>query len=164
MNIRKPRGMILLLSFLSLFVALTFQNKIIALVFMAMCLLSAVLILYRHMGDLTDIAGDNPKMKTLKGITIFNGILVIVGVVAAVLIRTEFWNFSANSEKYFAAAVVAVVILFSGNVAPKLPFNRYTGLRLPWTVMDEDTWLVAHRILGYVSIRLYSGRVHHRIF
>ena len=84
---------------------------------MAMCLLSAVLILYRHMGDLTDIAGDNPKMKTLKSITIFNGVLVIVGVVAAVLIRTEFWNFSANSEKYFAAAVVAVVILFSGNVA-----------------------------------------------
>lgn len=26
------------------------------------------------------------------------------------------------------------------------------GLRLPWTVQDEDTWNIAHRILGYISI------------
>lgn len=45
---------------------------------MAICLLSVVLILYRHMGDLTDFAGNNPKMKMLKGIIIFNGVLVIV--------------------------------------------------------------------------------------
>nr|WP_279285788.1 SdpI family protein [Clostridium perfringens] len=41
--------------------------------------------------------------------------------------------------------------MFFGNLAPKIPFNRYMGLRLPWTVRDEDTWRVAHRILGYVS-------------
>lgn len=26
------------------------------------------------------------------------------------------------------------------------------GLRLPWTVQDEDTWNIAHRIWGYISI------------
>lgn len=26
------------------------------------------------------------------------------------------------------------------------------GLRLPWTVQDEDTWNIAHRILSYISI------------
>ena len=61
---------------------------------------------------------------------------------------------SAAGEEYFAALIVSAVMLFGGNIAPKLPFNRHTGLRLPWTVMDEDTWIVAHRILGYISIPL----------
>jgi len=25
-------------------------------------------------------------------------------------------------------------------------------LRLPWTLADEDTWVVAHRLLGYLSL------------
>jgi len=25
-------------------------------------------------------------------------------------------------------------------------------LRLPWTVQDEDTWNVAHRVIGYISL------------
>ena len=44
------------------------------------------------------------------------------------------------------------MILFTGNLAPKLPFSRHTGLSLPWTVADEETWIVAHRILGYLSL------------
>ena len=34
------------------------------------------------------------------------------------------------------------------------PFSRHTGLRLPWTVADEDTWTVAHRLVGYLSLPL----------
>ena len=33
-----------------------------------------------------------------------------------------------------------------------LPFSRHTGLRLPWTVQDEDTWKIAHKVLGYLSL------------
>ena len=57
-----------------------------------------------------------------------------------------------TASKAFMASVLAVPVLFFGNVAPKIPFNRYTGLRLPWTVRDEETWIVAHRVLGYISI------------
>jgi uncharacterized membrane protein len=39
--------------------------------------------------------------------------------------------------------------LVFGNVSPKIPFNRYLGLRLPWTIRDEETWKIAHKILGY---------------
>ena len=46
------------------------------------------------------------------------------------------------------------ILLVLGNLAPKIPFNRYIGLRLPWTVQDEDTWRLAHRILGYISFPL----------
>ena len=49
-------------------------------------------------------------------------------------------------------ALVSCVILFAGLVSPKLPFSRHTGLRLPWTVQDEDTWNITHRIVGYISL------------
>ena len=51
-------------------------------------------------------------------------------------------------------AVVTVMLLFFGFISPKLPFNRYTGFRLPWTVRDEDTWNVAHKILGCLALPL----------
>ncbi len=51
-----------------------------------------------------------------------------------------------------AMALVSCVMIFAGIISPKLPYSRHTGLRLPWTVCDEDTWNVAHRILGYVSL------------
>lgn len=42
------------------------------------------------------------------------------------------------------------MIIF-GNYAPKIPFNRTLGLRLPWTIHDDYTWRYAHRILGLWS-------------
>ena len=43
-------------------------------------------------------------------------------------------------------------MVFAGLISPKLPFTVHTGLRLPWTVRDEETWQVAHRMVGIVSI------------
>ena len=48
--------------------------------------------------------------------------------------------------------LVSCVMLFAGIVSPKLPYNRHTGLRLPWTVQDEDTWNLAHKMIGYSSL------------
>ena len=45
-------------------------------------------------------------------------------------------------------------MIFSGNIAPKLPFNKYMGLRLPWTTRDENTWKIANRLLGYLTFPL----------
>ena len=61
---------------------------------------------------------------------------------------------SDSREGLFASSIVSVVIIFVGIISPRLPFNRYTGLRLPWTVQDEGAWNVAHRALGIISIPL----------
>lgn len=154
MSVNKTRGIIIVLSMLALAASLAIENKIVALILMSICILGAVFILYRHLGELTDISADNPKMKTLKGVTLFNVAVFVVCVLAAILIGTGIWKISENGEKYFAATIVATVIFFSGNIAPKLPYSKHTGLRLPWTVTDEDAWVVAHRVLAYVSIPL----------
>lgn len=32
------------------------------------------------------------------------------------------------------------------------PYNKYIGLRLPWTVRDESTWKIAHQVVGIISL------------
>lgn len=154
MSASKARGWILLLSFLALILSLALKNKLAALVLSAACLLLAVVILYRNLGRMTDISPDNPKMKTLKLVTVFDGALLVLCVILAVLMETGVLRLSERQEVYLAGLIVAAFMLFAGNIAPRLPFSRHTGLRLPWTVADEDTWVVAHRILGYLSIPL----------
>ena len=53
--------------------------------------------------------------------------------------------------KLFVFGVIALFVILFGNIAPKIPFNRYMGLRLPWTVTDEPTWRVAHRLAGALA-------------
>ena len=48
--------------------------------------------------------------------------------------------------------MISGIILFFRNDFPRLPFTRHTGLRLPWTIRDEDTWNLAHQIIGFTSV------------
>lgn len=152
-NIDKTRGAIIFLSALALAASFVCKNKWIALALMVVCVLAAVAILYRHLAELTDLSSTNPKMKTLKMVTVFNTGVLVVCVIFALLLATNMIQLE-DGGRYLAAAILSAVMLFAGNIAPKLPFNKHTGLRLPWTVTDERTWIVAHRILGYVSIPL----------
>lgn len=154
MNANKARGCIIALELLALLVLAAVHNRLLALLLSAAVLLSSIFILYGNLGVLTDLSPDNPKMKTLKLATVFDGIVMLSCVLWAVLTRLGILNVSQRGEEYFAAFIISAVILFSGVIAPKLPFSRHTGLRLPWTVADEETWIVAHRILGYTSLPL----------
>lgn len=153
MNVSKIRGLIIFLSFCALLSSLAFENKWVSLILMTVCILAAIAVLYLHLEDLSDISPDNPKMQTLKTVTIFNSVILALCVVFAILTGTGIIRLD-NDGRYFAAAVLSSVLLFAGNISPKLPFSKHTGLRLPWTVRDEETWIVAHRILGYISIPL----------
>ena len=80
--------------------------------------------------------------------------LIILIAVFGILIKSETIRISDKNEELFAAAIVSVVIIFSGIISPRLPYNRHTGLRLPWTVQNEGAWNIAHRVLGIISIPL----------
>lgn len=124
-----------------------------------------VAILYPNLAKLSNVSADNPKVRPLRAVTVFNAVfigviilLVVVfgqlekrGVLAELLSRMSDAEINTAS-KAAMALILAVPMLFFGNIAPQIPFNRYTGLRLPWTVRDEETWIVAHRVLGYISI------------
>ena len=119
-----------------------------------LCALSVgcLLILYWNMEALTGNPEGSVKNHTMKWVTIFN-MLVLALCVGAVWLK-ENGRLGNIEESWLAVGLVMVIMLVLGNLAPKIPFNRYTGLRLPWTVRDEDTWRLAHRILGYISFPL----------
>lgn len=150
----KKRGGIILLTFLAMFIMLAVNNSLVSLVLSGACLLMAVGMLYRNLALLTSVTTDDMRLGVLRLTTLVNiGILVVVMGVAA-LIEMGVLHFSEASEKLFAMILVTGIIVFTGIVSPKLPFTRHTGLRLPWTVSDEDTWNVAHRIIGIISVPL----------
>lgn len=150
----KKRGVILLLTFLAMFIMLAVNNEMVSLVFSGACILVAVGVLYRNLALLTSVTTDDMRLGVLRLTTMVNiGVLVLVMGVTA-LIEMDVLHFNEASEKLFAMILVTGIIVFTGIVSQKLPFTCHTGLRLPWTVSDEETWNVAHRIIGIISVPL----------
>lgn len=154
MHANQKRNLILFLSFVSMLFAMIIKNEIISIVLAGLCILAAVCVLYKNLALLTSLTTDDMRIKTLKITTIFNVSILIIGIVSSVLVGLDIVTVSENGEKLFAMLLISCVMIFGGIVSPKLPFSRHTGLRLPWTVQDEDTWNLAHRIIGYISLPL----------
>lgn len=156
----EKRGIIIFLSFLAMFVSLSVKQPMVSIVLSGICIIAAVIFLYRNLTLLTSETTKDMRIKTLRITTIFN--LVVLGVVITISILTVsgIVSFSEYEEKGFAMLLITCVIIFVGSVSPKLPFTKHTGLRLPWTVGDEETWNVAHKIIGSISLPiacLYVG-------
>ena len=92
----------------------------------------------------------NVKIKTMRTLNRLTILIIIIGCMLSILSPIKI-SLDSKTNEILIVGLCSIFIMFFGNLAPKIPFNRYMGLRLPWTVRDEDTWRVAHRILGYVS-------------
>lgn len=45
---------------------------------------------------------------------------------------------------------VSVLLLVVGNYLPKIKQNYTIGIKLPWTLADEENWKKTHRLAGWV--------------
>ena len=160
MSLKNVKRLLAGLSLAALIIAIISQNSAISTGLVLACVIASLAILYPNLAKLSNVSEDNPKARTLKGVTIFIavylGIIVLFATAAEKGVFDRFVSGISEAKliicsKLLMALLLAVPMLFFGNVAPKVPFNRYTGLRLPWTVRDEDAWIVAHRVLGYIS-------------
>lgn len=98
----------------------------------------------------------NVKIKTMRTLNRLTILIIIIGCMFSILSPIKS-SLDPKTNEILLVGLCSIFIMFFGNLAPKIPFNRYMGLRLPWTVRDEDTWRVAHRILGYVSFPIGIG-------
>lgn len=148
----RKRGLILLLVFLTFMISLGVDHPVVSLALSGICILTTLVILYRNMALLTQVDNPGANLKPLRITSIFliGVFLVVLGYSLAQ--KSGFSQFTQDQESLFAVAIVVMIMVFAGIICPRLPFNRHTGLRLPWTVSDEDTWNLAHRILGYTSL------------
>lgn len=150
----KKRGLILLLCFAAVLVMLNVRNEIAAISLTGACVLAALIVLYRNLALLTRVTTADLRLGPVRAVTIFNIAVLALAVTAAVLERGNVVHMADRDGRLFAMALTAALFLFGGFISPRLPFTRHTGLRLPWTVADEDTWNVAHRVLGVIALPL----------
>lgn len=156
----QKRNLILFFSMLSMLFGLIIDNPIVSVLLTSACLLTAVIILYRNTALLTRTTTSAKKLGAVRITTLFNIAILAVCVTVCVLSEMGILPFSDGDGKFFAMLLVSAIILFTGMISTRLPFNRHTGLRLPWTIHDEDSWNVAHRVLHDLSIPivlLYLG-------
>lgn len=147
----QKRGLIVFFSFITMLIAFLVKNEVVSILLVGLCVFATLFVLYRNLALLTSVTTDDLRLGILRITTFFNIGVLIVGVAFSLLVAIDIITFSENDEKMFAMALVSCVILFAGVVSPKLPYTKHTGLRLPWTVQDEATWNIAHRIIGYIS-------------
>ena len=46
--------------------------------------------------------------------------------------------------------ITSVLFIIIGNYLPKCKHNYTMGVKLPWTLADENNWNATHRVAGYV--------------
>lgn len=102
---------------------------------------------------ITGLSEDNSKIKTFR---MANRLAAFIMLFIAIIVRFKLLDgkLSAGVEEQLKVTALSVFMLVFGNIAPKIPFNRYLGLRLPWTIRDEDTWKLAHKLVGYTAFPL----------
>ena len=124
------------------------KNEIAAIVLSAILLVAVLTILYRNMSLLSVGFNSTGNTSSMKIVIVFDLVLVVVLAIFGILIRTDKIHLADNQEALFASVIVTIVIIFTGVIAPCLSHNRYTGLRLPWTVQNEGAWIIA---LSYIN-------------
>ena len=75
-------------------------------------------------------------------------VLSFVMVGATTLISLG-WEVSMNKLAYI---IVGVVLILIGNYLPKCKQNYTMGIKLPWTLDDEDNWNRTHRLGGWIYV------------
>lgn len=129
---------------------MVYEGRDVKILILGILAIISLVVLDRQAVNIVGLSENNPKVKTfrlLNMLTIFIAILCFM-----------FASSSTNSQisitednKTLVIGLISIFIMFFGNLSPKIPFNRYLGLRLPWTIRDEETWKVAHRLVGYSS-------------
>lgn len=108
-----------------------------------------LIIFHVYTPKIAGLSVDNPKVKTMRRMNVLS--MVLVAICFGIINWSSELPFVKDNQSIMDLTIIIVVIISIGNVAPKFPFNRYIGLRLPWTIRDEKTWKIAHSILGYLT-------------
>lgn len=144
------RVLFLILSILILILGFLFPENNLAAIFVLVLIIILLVVFDIQAAKITKLSEDNPKVKTVRSINrMIIGVIIICSLFIALSPNKN--AFSNKTNELIIVGLISIFIMAFGNVSPKIPFNRYLGLRLPWTIRDEETWKIAHKILGYVS-------------
>lgn len=144
------RVFFLLISVCILLLGLFVTKSNATLSIMGVLILIALIVLDVKAPQIANLSEDNPKVKTIRTINRMT-IFIIALICVIIVLSPKGLDLLIEDNEVIVAGLLSLFMMITGNLSPKIPFNRYLGLRLPWTIRDEDTWKIAHRIMGYIS-------------
>ena len=154
LEVGRIRVLILWLTIIAVALTQIIRHEILAISISSVLLIAVLIILYRNSSLLSAGFDSSGKTGSIKAVAVFDIAFIVAVSVFGILVKTGRIHVSENQEALFYSALIAALMGFVGIVAPRLPYNRHIGLRLPWTVQNEGAWNIAHRILGIISIPL----------
>lgn len=148
----QKRNLILYLLIATLTIALVVKNTFLSIGLILLCVLASLWVLYRNLALLASQTSSPSKQQfhALK-LTLLFSLLLILFTIGFVCLE-KLGMIGETSEFYFVIGIVITLMLFLGYISLKLPYTRFVGLRLPWTICDEDTWYFAHRIIALITV------------
>lgn len=75
--------------------------------------------------------------------------IVILAILVQAIIILSGIGMSVNVGA-FVSVPIAILFVVIGNYMPKCRQNYTMGIKLPWTLADEENWNRTHRLAGYV--------------
>ena len=93
----------------------------------------------------------DPKHKNLSE-KVFKLILWLVPIVSLILVFVTYGYALGyeTSEGSIAFAIMGIFFIVIGNYLPKCRQNYTVGIKIPWTLHDEENWNHTHRMAGYL--------------
>ena len=78
-------------------------------------------------------------------------IIPAVSWILAAVTYTYALGIEINTAKYGMAGT-GILFMFIGNYLPKCKQNYTMGIKIPWTLEDEDNWNKTHRLAGFLWV------------
>ena len=93
--------------------------------------------------------GRDLKNRTMneKMVKVIYWLIPIVSLIVSYLIYSKALG-STTNPSVFVSALLGLIFVIMGNYMPKLKVNHTVGIRLPWTLQNEDNWHKTHRLAG----------------
>ena len=82
--------------------------------------------------------------------TIALAVIVVMALTQFLLVAFAF-GFVANAVRFLTALMGGTIVVL-GNVLGKVRRNMWVGIRIPWTLADEDNWDKTNRYAGRLMV------------
>lgn len=99
------------------------------------------------------LSGLDPKMKNLSDKN-FTLVLWICPAIS-MLVSSLTYAYALNNEVrigIFVILFMGILFMVTGNYLPKVKQNYSLGIKLPWTLNDEENWNRTHRFAGKIWV------------
>ncbi len=101
------------------------------------------------------VAGCSPEAMTKQTTRKLRPVLLMIVPAVSLLVMTACYGYALGERlnvTRMSLIFVGLVFAITGNYMPKIRRNYTTGIKLPWTMADEENWNKTHRMAAPIWV------------